>query len=293
MPEVGSTCWVCRPSEQNRAAFVIGWTMVNEGGSLKGGRPQLNPGDIQLSTRDGNFVTLRRGGVLQVGSTPICQRIYIPIRNIIQDYAENYEMHTPAGDLTWLVLRKEDDGDGHQRCEYNLAVKEYADDPNNKPIAFLKIGSHGEGNDTILTLQTRDKGGGSVQLSLEITKSGEVKWTFKKFTLDVQGEAALKIKDLFKIDALADMMITIGTTLKVEAKTSVAIAAGSGSLALGSAGAALKGAQVNLGDATAPVVVDSGALAGWFAQIVSLCAAHYPPIVIPPPPVYISTKVKA
>jgi len=180
MPEVGSVCWVCEPSEDGRESFVLGWSVVDEGGSYRGGRSLLNPGDIELKTRDLNFVTLRRGGIVQIGSTPICQRIFLPIRNVMQDFAENYELHTPAGDLTWQVQRKDEDSDGHQKCLYQIAAKEFADDSNDKTVALLKIGSHGDGDKTILTLQTRDKGGGDVKIGLTFDKDGNVNWTMEK-----------------------------------------------------------------------------------------------------------------
>lgn len=180
MPEVGSTCWICEPSEDGRESFVLGWMPVDEGGSYRGGRSLLNPGDIELKTRDLNFIILRRGGIVQIGSTPVCQRVFLPIRNVMQDFAENYELHTPAGDLTWQVMRKDEDSDGHQKCLYMLSAKEFADDPNEKPVALLKIGSHGDGDKTILTLQTRDKGGGDVKIGLTLDKDGNINWTMEK-----------------------------------------------------------------------------------------------------------------
>lgn len=186
MPEVGSMCWICEPSEDGRESFILGWTTVDEGGSYRGGRTLLNPGDIEIKTRDLNFLTLRRGGIVQIGSTPVCQRIFLPIRNIMQDFAENYEMHTPAGDLTWQVQRQNEDSDGHQKCLYTLGCKQFADDPVDNPVALLKIGSHGDGDKTILTLQTLDKGGGDVKVTLTLDTDGNANWTVEKdFTLTI------------------------------------------------------------------------------------------------------------
>lgn len=196
MPEVGTMCWVCEPSEDGREAFVLGWTMVDEGGSYRGGRTLLNPGDIELKTRDQNFCILRRGGIVQIGSTPVCQRVMIPIRNVMQDFAENYEMHTPGGDLTWQVMRKDQDSDGHQKTLFQIAAKEFSDDSNDKTVALLKIGSHGDGDKTILTLQTRDKGGGDVKIGLTLDKDGNVVWTMEKnFTITLNsGDFSLTTK---------------------------------------------------------------------------------------------------
>ena len=73
--------------------------------SYRAGRPILNPGDMFWQGRYENFVILRRGGVLQIGSTQVCQRMYIPIRNFIRDFCENYELTTAAGTLAWHIRR--------------------------------------------------------------------------------------------------------------------------------------------------------------------------------------------
>ena len=296
MPEVGAVCWICTPSEEGREAFILGWTMVDEGGSYRGGREMLNPGDLHFKTRDGNFLFLRRGGIVQIGSTPVCQRVYLPIRNIIQDYAENYELHTPAGDLTWQVLREEEDGDGHKACLYTLAYKEFADDPNENPIGVLKMGSHGEGNDTILSLLTRDEGGGTTQTSLEIDKAGELTWTIKKFTFHVEGDADITVDGLFTLAVLGAIDISAVGALTASA-ASMALSAGGATLALGSGGAALNGPQVGLGDAEFPVLRASPDFVAWIGTVTALL---FSPVPVPalkgpitPPVLHTSPKVKA
>ena len=96
--------------------------------SFRAGRPILNPGDMFWQGRDENFVVLRRGGVLQLGSTNICQRAYIPILNYIRDFCENYELNTAAGSLSWTVKRQENDPSGNAPTEYELIAREYAQD---------------------------------------------------------------------------------------------------------------------------------------------------------------------
>lgn len=299
MPEVGSSVWVCQPSETGRDAFVLGWTPVHEGGTYRGGRELLNPGDIHFSTRDGNFVFLRRGGIVQIGATPVCQRLFIPIRNVIRDFAENYELTTPAGDLTWEVQRTEEQGDGHRACLLTLVCKEFADDPNTNPIVALKMGSHGEGNDTILSMETRDKGGGSVKTSLQISKSGKVKWT-------VQGDVSMELKGNVSVAISKKMTVTSTQDMSLESKAAVKakgaeLHAFGGGATLDLAGtAALNGSAVNLGDALGSVVVDNGSFATWVAAVTAALTANptMPPgtpvvKVIIPPVIYKSTKVKA
>lgn len=297
MPEVGSVCWICHPSEEGRESFVLGFTMVDEMGAYRGGRELLNPGDLHFSTRDGNFIYLRRGGVIQIGATPVCQRVYLPIRNIIQDYAENYELHTPAGDLTWQVLRKEEDADGHQACIYTLSYKEFADDPNENPIGILKMGSHGEGNDTILSLLTRDKGGGTTQTNLEINKAGELTWTVQKLTIKVKGDMELTIDGLFKLAALGAIDISAVETLTIRA-ASMSLSAGGAALSLGGGVAGLTGSVVNLGAALFPVVRASPDFVAWVGGVTALLVGPPSPPVpvlrgpIAPPVLYTNPRVK-
>jgi hypothetical protein len=71
--------------------------------TFSGGRSKAKPGDITVRGRDGNFVTLHRGGVLQIGATELAQRIYIPLDNLITDISENYHHHNTAGSINWGI----------------------------------------------------------------------------------------------------------------------------------------------------------------------------------------------
>jgi hypothetical protein len=302
MPEVGSVCWFCVPSDNPTKGFVIGWGMPHEAGSYRSGRELLNPGDLHFSSRDGNFIYIRRGGIIQIGATPLCQTVYLPIRNIVQHFCENYEIHTPGGDLTWTVNRQDEDKGGHKGTVFTLAAHEYADDPVNKdPIALLKVGSHGDGNPTILTLRTLDSGGGVVQTELKIDKTGEVTWQVQKqvkfqfldgFNLLVGKDAVLSAGQNFNIGATQDVGIT---------GANISLSAGGSTAALGSSGASLDGAAVNLGDATFPAVVASTSFQAWVAAVTALLtgAAAGVPVVtagpgnLPLAPPFTSTKVKA
>lgn len=296
MPEVGSVCWICTPSEEGAEAFVLGWAMPEEEGSYRTGREFLNPGDIHLSTRDGNFVHLRRGGVVQVGATPVCQQVFIPVRNVMQAFSENYEIHTPAGDLVWQVLRKEEDKGGHQRCQFVLGAHEFADDPakdpEKDPIALLKIGSHGDGDDRILTLLTRDKGGGSTKTELSVRKDGSLEWTIQK-------DCTLKIKGDFKSTINGKMNVSVDQDLSLSSKQAFA-ASGMTASVKGDSSAELKatgpvtvnGAAVKLGDAQFPVMVLSPEMAAFLGQLTTTVNALGGAVGLPPvkPPILMSSK---
>jgi hypothetical protein len=125
-PEVGATCMVCIPSDSS-PPFIQCFVMASEtiddsspdapagttshaqppanvtDSTFAGGRIPPKPGDIVFRTRDGNFVILHRGGVLQIGATELSQRIFIPLNNLMMDISENYEHHNTNGSVVWGI----------------------------------------------------------------------------------------------------------------------------------------------------------------------------------------------
>lgn len=210
MPEVGSLCWICSPSDHNRP-FVIAWGPASEDGDARARKKDLNPGDIYLGTRDENFIILRRGGVVQIGGGPLCQRIYLPINNTIKDFCETYGLHTLGGDLEWKVERDESTTDGKRPALLSIRAREFADDP--LPVAELLIGSHGDGDERILSLLIKDSGqdGAESQIELSLGKDGNLKFTVKK---DVEWE----VDGEFKITAKKAITLKTDEDFKVESK---------------------------------------------------------------------------
>ncbi len=102
LPEPGATCYVYETSDPTNS-FVLGYVMpLTEKDGLRGNRMLLNPGDYVLSTRDDNKIVLRRGGLIQIASTGLAQRLYIPLGNYIKDFFENYGAFSPNGSLEWV-----------------------------------------------------------------------------------------------------------------------------------------------------------------------------------------------
>jgi hypothetical protein len=96
--------------------------------SYQSKRPDANPGDMGFTTRDGSFFKLLRGGVIQIGATNMAQRIYIPVRNFIKDFAENYSLSTASGEVAWTVERPELDPLGKAACTYSFSMLEFGTD---------------------------------------------------------------------------------------------------------------------------------------------------------------------
>lgn len=113
MPEVGAQCLLAVPGDST-APTVLTFVAPHEvttpqndtdkgGVTFAAGRQPGKPGDIYLRTRDGNFITLHRGGVLQIGATEVAQRIYIPVGNYITDISGNYNHHNTSGSIVWGI----------------------------------------------------------------------------------------------------------------------------------------------------------------------------------------------
>lgn len=228
MPEVGSLCWICSPSDHNRP-FIIAWGPASEDGDARAKKKDLNPGDIYMGTRDENFVILRRGGVVQIGGGPLCQRMYLPIANTIKDFCENYSLHTLGGDLEWKVEREETTTDGKRPTTLYLSAKEFADDETS--VGELVFGSHGDSDNRILSVLIKDKGqnGWAAKIQLSLEKDGTFKLELKK-DLDwkIDGEVKLTVKDNITIKSDKNVTIESGDTATFKGKSGVDIKASSG-----------------------------------------------------------------
>lgn len=154
MPEVGAVCIMAFPSDDT-PPFILGFkgvasqTNVESAGgetqetySFRSRRPKLNPGDIAITTRDENFLILRRGGVVQIGATALSQTVYLPIRNYIKHFCENYEVNTLGGNMEWRVNRVENDPSGNAPCTFDFQMNEFAQDAKASVRATFYPGSN-------------------------------------------------------------------------------------------------------------------------------------------------------
>lgn len=211
MPEVGALVWVCQESAGIHAKrFVLGFQAPNderilEGSSVQAGgfranRQNLNPGDMMWRSRDENFVILRRGGVVQIGSSAANQRIFIPLGSLIRDFCFGYQLQTLAGDLQFEndstkvqgpnVVQQEDAGQVNTR--FFLRVKTKANEPEH--AVLMTVGSHPDDDNLRLSLEVRPNGveGATAVISLQMSKDGSVSWSMEKdLTLEVKGNVSV------------------------------------------------------------------------------------------------------
>jgi hypothetical protein len=249
MPEVGAVAWLCVPSTGRMvSAFLLGFQAPFDETdvSYRSGRQNLNPGDMMFRTRDENFIILRRGGVIQIGATPTAQRLYVPLRNFIQDFCENYKLSAFGGEMFWETQRDDQTRDGSALTKFYLKTKQKANDPQH--IAELTMGSHGEDDPlTIdLTVWTDGTDAREARVSLQITNEGDVAWNIEKdWTQNITGK--------YTITAEGDVSIDTQGAVAITAQGDAALESAGGNLALAATGSAgMTGGTVATVDA--PVV---------------------------------------
>lgn len=180
VPEVGAHVWVCRSSNPNALPFVIGFRRLPsvKSGSHAGSSENFTPGSLYMLSRDGNGVRVHRGGVTEVGATPICRRFYLPIGNKLHDIAQSYRLDTLGGTLEWLTAREEEDPDGSAGTKFRQTFKEYADDKSH--VVEVQYGGQVEAEGDPVFLLKVFKNGDVAEddleeaVALSITKEGAV-----------------------------------------------------------------------------------------------------------------------
>ena len=329
MPEVGSSCIVCQPSDDD-TPFVLAFigsfelegakqdnledkagevdteteeledilkklgapsstastgstSMKTTSASARAGRPYMNPGDIMLRTRDENFIALRRGGVIQIAGTPTCQTVYVPLKNWMRHFAENFEVNTPGGELEWTVQRQENDPGGKAPVLYRLTLRDKAQ--NDKADVQIKVGHVDD--DVRYELTVAPEGitvadgqvSGTPKLKMTINKDGDQK-------LQIQGSLEYEIDKDRKVTIKGSdtVEVTGARTLKAlsilqEAKATHLLKAISSTETITGA-KTISAAQVSLGSSPNSSAVLGEVLVAWLSSHV-----HVPIWTLPDPKV--------
>lgn len=236
LPEVGAKVMLAWPSD-NTPPFIMGYkaaaavagnndetgqttrsttqaeTPANNAVSFRSNRPDLQPGDIAFTTRDENFIYLRRGGVVQIGSTPIAQRLYIPVLNYVKDFCENYNISTFGGDITWTVERQENDPAGDAPATYVFHMNEFAQDAKaSVRIRHLPLAEPGGGEkaawDVVVAAQNIDRDTGefsSETYTLSVLMDGsKTEFMGASREITVQGDDTLTVQGKRTVNVSSD-----------------------------------------------------------------------------------------
>ncbi len=264
LPEVGAVCLLGWPSD-NTPPIVMGYLgmpsveLASDGQarpestddsasptdvSLRSRRPDMNPGDIGMTTRDENFVICRRGGIVQIGATSIAQRIYIPVLNYIKDICENYSMQSFGGDVSWTVDRQESDPSGNAPATWTMHLREFAQDAKaTVRVRYLPVQAPGGGSKSAWEISVSPQGidtdDGSVEeemYSLLVTIDGD-----KTEVIGANRSVTVRGNDTVRVEGNQETTVTGDS--KITAQGSLEHIAGST--------AVLGGAIVKLGSKTA------------------------------------------
>jgi hypothetical protein len=320
-PEIGAKCMVTLPSDSSPpyvSTFIMpvenvdlaaadaekGTTSHSKpnrssvGASFAGGRPRVKPGDILFRTRDDNFVILHRGGVLQLGSTELAQRIYIPLNNFIMDVSENYAHHNAGGSILWSVQT----GANLDKLptEYTHSFRVYANDKS--ADVRVKIGKCTDlmvepddgaaGDINQLGMGTKENfimcevvvapGGFNPQSGAQEpgAKSSQV----FRFFFDKAGNVLLRAKGSIVLRTAKRLHISADEGIQFKTEAEYSVTAKNGATIDGGAFAHLKGGVVRLGPGAKPV-----AHLGSMVQVM----IPYTPVPIPgsPPLVLFGTVI--
>lgn len=261
VPEIGAKVMICIPGDST-APFVMGFVAPLEvtsgggketdasqletegasgssqnpnGAKFSAGRMDAKPGDIVMKGRDGNFVILHRGGVLQVGAGPVSQRLFIPIENLIEDISGRYSHYSTGGSILWGM--RENASDTNPPCEYQENFRVFANDK----YADIRI-SKGNVYDPVGGDESTNVGS-SVPLVVEVcvardafdphtgepNKSAQANTKFRyildrdgNMSLRVEGNAHFNFKKKFTM-TVKDQMTLRGSTLDASFSSSVTL----------------------------------------------------------------------
>lgn len=256
MPEVGAMAWLCKGSAGEHAEFfILGYKSPHDEVSdgYRDGRQALNPGDIMMATRDENFIILRRGGVIQIGATPICQTVYVPINNVIRHFCEKFEVNAFGGELLWETWRREESSNEDVFTTFYLNAKEQADDPAH--VAKLSIGSHGDGDPRRLQLMMFPDGkeGSELVLDLQVDNEGSVAWSSRmNYTIVAAKNFSVATEEEnITFDSGKDLTAVSKEKMNLEGGKDVAVAAGGKMDVTSAKGLTLDGQTIKVGSGAA------------------------------------------
>lgn len=224
MPRGGEVVILALLSDGSRR--ILAYTGVDEAGSYDFGFGKMNGGDLFIKGGNDSFIKLHSGGILELGSSPICTSIYIPTKNIMHHIAENWVLDTFAGSLEFRTDRAEDDDDGHTPTFMTLNLKEFSDDENE--LVRCKIG--GGQDDLAFSLIIKDSGNGeNTKASVSFSKSGDFNLSLEhNLDWNIKGQTKLTSTDSITLESKASFtqkaaqeMSLSGNTVKITSNTAL------------------------------------------------------------------------
>lgn len=297
VPDIGAQCMVCVPGD-SAPPFVMCFVMPHElvntaatdapsgtrshgntpanasDASYAAGRPLPQLGDISVKGRDGNFLTLHRGGVLSIGATSVAQRMYIPLGNLVTDISGNYQHFNSGGSHTWSIqvgAAKTHLPTQHLETYRVFADNKYADVRITKGNVFAPMPEPdggtalaqtgvGQGDSNELVYDVAVAPGGFDAVTGNIANSGVPKTSVFRFVFDQKGNTLARIEGKFYLHVTGTATLDLSDDMTVNGQKSFTMTMANGVTIDGGSSAALKGKVVLLGPGTTPVALLGGAV---------------------------------
>lgn len=304
VPEVGAKCMVCIPSDTSPpyvSSFVMPFEIVDlatetsprgitsqssdgattSGASFAGGRPRAKPGDIILKGRDGNFAVLHRGGVLQIGSTELSQRIFIPLNNVMMDISDNYYHHNAGGTQYWGM--QPSPTQDKFPTEYLQTFRIFANDK----YADVRVKA-AKVTDPFKGVVDKNASIGDVVYEVTVAPQGfdpatgaiqDAKALTQRFVFDKSGNALLGGTGKLSIYYKKNINIYSGASIDIQADSSASLKASKGATVDGGAFTNIKGKVVRLGPGAKPVAT-TGSLVRITLPFTPVPVPGSPPLVL-------------
>lgn len=313
MPDLGAKCHVCIPSD-GPPPFVLDFIMPAEtipqagpqdissdsssDSTFAGGRSRAKPGDIYIKGRDGNFVILHRGGVLQVGCSELAQRVYIPLQNLVTDISQNYRHYNTGGSINWFLASGESETNPstiHKETYRLLAddekasirvsigpAKDFVAEPSNganSDLNQLGIGT-GSNNPIVFEVVLSPEQFGADKGSLEKDTSKETKL---RYFFDKKGGAFLRSEGSVLLHVRKKLRIVAQDNIDISTNKSFTLTAKSTGRIDGGDSLDIRGKVTKINGGSKPVAtVGSIVEVRLTLPLTGMPAAIATPVVIPP-----------
>lgn len=226
IPEVGAPCWIATEGA-GASPVVLGFgtmpkvvtsetkddpTVVPQQGdeampSYATRRPRRVPGEFGFTSRDGSFLHFRKGGIIELGSSGSCQRVFIPVQNHLVDVCEGYKQFTAGGLLVWDSDRGVGRPGTDAKCVWRLMARAKADDSSSgrEGSVMVEAGHLGEGRFRIVV----------APVGIDL-KDGSYTGEVYKFEVDVLGNLVETSANVTKTCGTFDLTVNGSMTENIK-----------------------------------------------------------------------------
>ena len=94
IPERGCEVWLCRVADAEDEYIPLCYKGVVGDGGYKGARPDVEPGDVILSTSDSNYIHVSKGGTVSLSASPTCTLHLNPVDDTLYTMCSSVKEYT-------------------------------------------------------------------------------------------------------------------------------------------------------------------------------------------------------